>query len=102
MSDKPFNYEPGDEVLSAYLDGELSADDRAAVEARLATDPAAQQLLHELRSVSQSVQALPTESLGRDLSEEVIRRARVMRGSPDPAPSPDRRSPSAPSSEIPS
>jgi anti-sigma factor RsiW len=76
MSDKPSNHAPGDELLSAYLDGELSADERAAVEARLATDPAAQQLLHELRSVSQSVQALPTESLGRDLSEEIVRRAR--------------------------
>src|SRR2546423_548069 len=75
MSDKPFNYELDDELLSAYLDGELSTDERAAVEARLATDPAAQQLLHELRSVSQSVQALPTESVGRDVSDEVIRRA---------------------------
>src|SRR6185436_8839543 len=75
MSDKPSNYELDDELLSAYLDGELSADERAAVEARLATDPAAQQLLHELRSVSQSVQALPTETLGRDLSQEIIRRA---------------------------
>jgi Putative zinc-finger len=117
MSDKPANYEFNDELLSAYLDGELSADERAAVEARLATDPAAQQLLHELRSVSQSVQALPTESLGRDLSDDIIRRARVERGStdmvvggspgsvvhgsPDPAPSRDRRSPSTPSSEIP-
>ena len=88
MSDKPSNHELDDELLSAYLDGELSADERAAVEARLATDPAAQQLLHELRSVSQSVQALPTESLGRDLSEEIIRRAReakpelVVRASP--------------------
>src|SRR4051812_46114158 len=76
MSDKPSNHELDDELLSAYLDGELSASERAAVEARLATDPPAQQLLHELRSVSQSVQALPTESLGRDLSEEIIRRAR--------------------------
>ena len=82
MSDKPSNYELDDELLSAYLDGELSADERAAVEARLATDPAAQQLLHELRSVSQSVQALPTESLGRDLSEEIIRRAREATPAP--------------------
>ena len=82
MSDKPSNYELDDELLSAYLDGELSADERAAVEARLATDPAAQQLLHELRSVSQSVQALPTESLGRDLSEEIIRRAREAAPTP--------------------
>src|SRR5215216_6789547 len=100
MSEKPFNDELNDELLSAYLDGELSADERAAVEARLATDPAAQQLLHELRSVSQSVQALPTEPLGRGLSEEIMRRSRdamperVVRGSPDAAPAPDRRSPS--------
>src|SRR3954471_16653339 len=99
MSDKPINYELDDELLSAYLAGELSADQRAAVEARLSTDAAAQQLLHELRSVSQSVQALPTESLGRDMSEEIIRRAReakpelVVRGSPDLAQASDRRSP---------
>jgi hypothetical protein len=76
MSDRDRQFDLNDELLSAYLDGELSADERAAVEARLATDPAAQQMLHELRSVSQSVQALPTQSLGRDLSEEVLRRAR--------------------------
>src|SRR5882757_5212880 len=87
MSDKPFNYELDDELLSAYLDGELSADERAAVEARLATDAAAQQLLHELRSVSQSVQALPTESVGRDVSEEIIRRAHESAPRPGTAPS---------------
>jgi hypothetical protein len=104
MSDQPSNFE-FDQMLSAYIDGELSEGERAAVEARLATDPAAQQLLHELRSVSQSVQALPTESLPRDLSEEIIRRARnanpelamheslAVRGPRDPAPTPDRRSP---------
>src|SRR5262245_2005648 len=100
MTDKPSNFELDDELLSAYLDGELTAAARAAVEGRLATDPAAQQLLHELRSVSQSVQALPTESLGRDLSDDILRRVRVVRGSPDPAPSPDRRSPSVPSSDT--
>lgn len=77
MSNKPSNHELDDELLSAYIDGELSADQRTAVEARLVTDPAARQLLHELRSVSQSVQALPTESLGRDLSEEILRSARA-------------------------
>jgi anti-sigma factor RsiW len=82
MTEKPSNYELDDELLSAYLYGELSADERAAVEARLATDPAAQQLLHELRSVSQSVQAMPTESLGRDLSEDIIRRARETASTP--------------------
>src|SRR6478609_3128068 len=86
MTDKPSHHELDDELLSAYMDGELSADERAAVEARLTTDQAAQQLLHELRSVSQSVQAMPTESLGRDLSEEIVRRAR------ETAPTPSRSS----------
>jgi anti-sigma factor RsiW len=118
MSDKPSNFEL-DELLSAYLDGELSEGERAEVEARLAIDPAAQQMLHELQSASQSVQALPTESLGRDMSEEIMRRAReakpelvresqvvrgstgVVRGSPDPAPAPDRTSPASTGSTIP-
>ena len=77
MSDQPSQHELDDELLSAYLDGELTDSERAAVEARLATDPAAQQLLHELRSVSQSVQAIPTAGLGRDLSDEILRRARA-------------------------
>jgi hypothetical protein len=95
MSDNPSNYELDDELLSAYLDGELRADERAAVEARLASDPVAQQLLHELRSVSESVQALPTETLGRNLSNDVIRRAQESaptreralsrKGAPEPA-----------------
>jgi anti-sigma factor RsiW len=55
MTDHNRKYDLDDELLSAYIDNELSAEERAAVEARLASDPAAQQLLHELRSVSQSV-----------------------------------------------
>jgi anti-sigma factor RsiW len=74
MSDQSFNFELDDELLSAYLDDELSADDRAAVEARLADDPAARELLHQLRAVSQSVQGLPEETLGRDLREPVLHR----------------------------
>jgi hypothetical protein len=92
MTDHNRKYDLDDELLSAYIDNELSAEERAAVEARLASDPAAQQLLHELRSVSQSVEAMPTEKLSRDLSDSVIS---AVRGSPDPAPASDRRSPSA-------
>ena len=75
MSDREQNYELDDERLSAYLDDELSAEERAAIEARLAADPAAKRLLHELQSVSQAVQALPQEAVGRDLSGSVVRRA---------------------------
>jgi hypothetical protein len=114
MTDHNRQYDLDDELLSAYIDNELSPEEHAAVEARLASDPAAQQLLHELRSVSQSVEAVPTEKLGRDLSDSVISIVRgaapagvvrgattgVVRGSPDPAPSPDRRSPSATKNET--
>jgi hypothetical protein len=95
MTDKYSQFELDDELLSAYIDGELTADERAAVEARLATDPAAQQLLHELRSVAQDVQSLPTERVGRDLSDEILRRvapkkaaAAPVEPSPSPGPMP--------------
>jgi hypothetical protein len=74
MSEQEFQPELDDELLSAYLDDELTAEERAAVEARLANDPEAQHLLHQLRSVSQSVQMLPLEGVGRDLSGEISRR----------------------------
>ena len=79
MSEPEFQHELDDELLSAYLDGELTVDERAAVEARLASDPAARQLLHQLRSVSQSVQALPLEPVGRDLREQILRRAEALK-----------------------
>jgi anti-sigma factor RsiW len=79
MSDHDSHYELDDELLSAYLDGELSADERAAVEARLAADPAAQRLLHELRAVSQDVQSLPLEKVGRDLADDILRRAQAAK-----------------------
>jgi anti-sigma factor RsiW len=64
-----------DELLSAYLDYELAPVDRARVEARLATDPAARQLLEQLRSVSQAMKSMPTERLGADIRDTVLRRA---------------------------
>src|SRR3954469_3252026 len=72
MSDTGEKRELDDELISAYLDDELSGEDRAVVERRLAADPAAQRLLHELRMVSQSVQGMPQENLGRDLSATIV------------------------------
>jgi anti-sigma factor RsiW len=79
MSQPEIQHEPDDELLSAYLDGELTADERAAVEARLASDPDSQQLLHKLRSVSQAVQRLPLETVGRDLSQQILHRAGALK-----------------------
>ena len=60
-----------DELLSAYVDDELSAAERAQVEARLRDDPQARQLVEELRSLSSAIRALPRETLGRDLRASI-------------------------------
>jgi hypothetical protein len=68
-----------DELLSAYLDDELSPQERARVESRLATDPASRQTLEQLRNVSQAVRELPREVVGRELRESVLRRAEAAK-----------------------
>ena len=64
---------PQNELLSAYLDGELTAAEQAEMERLLAANPAARQLLDELRALSATLQALPQEKLGEDLSRQVLR-----------------------------
>ena len=49
-----------EEWLSAYLDDELTAEQRQVVEKRLAIDPAAQAMLEDLRRVRTMVAKLPT------------------------------------------
>lgn len=60
-----------DELLSAYVDGELTVEERALVEERLRTDPRAAQLVEELRSLSSAIKSLPRETLGRDLRASI-------------------------------
>ena len=66
---------PENELLSAYLDGELTAEEQAEVERLLARSPAARQLLDELRALSSTLQNLPQYKLAEDLSERVLRTA---------------------------
>jgi hypothetical protein len=73
-----------DELLSAYVDGELSAEEWAAVEARLRDDPRARKLVEELRAVSATLRALPRDKLGADLREAVLQQAQIHR---EPMPS---------------
>ncbi len=75
MSNFSSRHELNDELLSADLDDELSPEERAAVEARLADDAAGREMLHQLRAVSQAVQCLPQEIVGHDLGDAVLRRA---------------------------
>ncbi len=64
-----------DELLSAYVDGELTDQELAEVEQRLANDPQAQQLVDEIRALSQQVQSLPRQSISEDLRATIMRRA---------------------------
>jgi hypothetical protein len=66
---------PQNELLSAYLDGELTAAEQAETERLLAADPAARQLLDDLRALSAALQSLPQQKLGEDLSAHVLRAA---------------------------
>lgn len=83
---------PQYELLSAYLDGELAAPERAKVERLLASDPAARQLLDDLRALSNTLQSLPSERLKENLSEAVLQKAEreMLTG---PPPKDDRPSP---------
>ncbi|MCO6043994.1 hypothetical protein NG895_08745 [Aeoliella sp. ICT_H6.2] len=72
MSQTPF--QPDDELLSAYIDGELSADELRAVEEWIATDPAAQALVEELRNVSNTVQSLPRTAVPAEWTAQLAQR----------------------------
>jgi hypothetical protein len=87
---------PEYELLSAYLDGELPTEERARVEQLLAGNPAARQLLDEMRALSSTLQSLPVQKLDEDLSQRVLRMAerRMLSGTPPAAqPEPSDESP---------
>ncbi len=78
---------PENELFSAYIDGELTADEQAQVEQILNDNPEAQQLVDELRSLSTSLQSLPAYKLDEDLAARVLRQAeQEMLGQPAAAP----------------
>jgi negative regulator of sigma E activity len=67
--------ESNDILISAYLDGELSADERAKVDALLADSADAQQTLEELKAIRASLQNLPRYRLGPNFAQSVLDRA---------------------------
>lgn len=75
MTDNTHQSEFDDELLSAYLDDELSPAERARVDERLAADPAARALMEQMRAVSLAVRRLPVEKLDVDLRESILARA---------------------------
>ena len=66
---------PENELYSAYLDGELTAEEQAEMEELLNNSSAARQLLDELRALSATLQSLPVVELNEDLSGRVLRAA---------------------------
>lgn len=66
MSEKFVHFD-ADELLSAYLDGEVTETERASVEARLRVDPAARTLLQELGTLSGALKSLPRDPAPVDL-----------------------------------
>ena len=81
------NNVPDNELLSAYLDGEVTAEQQAEVERLLAENPAARQLLDELRALSSTLQEMPRYAVPEDLSQQVLRRAerKILTEAPPPA-----------------
>lgn len=66
-----------DERISAYLDGELPAGERAEVEELLKTSSSHQQVLAELTSLRESFQSLPHYTLGNDFAARVTSAAQL-------------------------
>jgi hypothetical protein len=70
------NDEPlADELVSAYLDGEVTAAEQAQVEERMAVNPEFRQLVEELRGLRTNFEVLPQHRLPADFAERVLRRA---------------------------
>jgi len=59
------------ELLSAYLDGEVTAAERRQVEGWLATDPKTQKLYRRLLSLRQGLQTLPINSPSQTVDQLV-------------------------------
>jgi hypothetical protein len=64
-----------DELLSAYLDGELSEAERVRVDQLLAERPDYRQVLEELKEIRGAVKSLPKYALDETFAARVLRRA---------------------------
>ncbi len=67
--------DPWDELLSAYVDGEVSEAERVLVEQRLETDPAARESLRELKEISNLLRTLPRDPAPPELRPATLKLA---------------------------
>jgi len=64
-----------DELISAYLDGELSAEERAEVENTLIESEECRKLFGQLKSIQADLKSLPNHRLDDDFYQRVLRQA---------------------------
>lgn len=69
------NHPTDDELISAYLDGELSGEELLRAERMLEERPECRQLVEELRAIGGGLRDLPRYSLDDDFADRVLRRA---------------------------
>lgn len=64
-----------EELISAYIDGELTSDEQVRVEQALLEDPHSQQLLEDLQALHDRLQAIPRSEPSQDYTQQILRRA---------------------------
>lgn len=74
-----------DELLSAYIDGELVGEELTLVEGRLNDDHHLRSVVEDLRSVSRQVQMLPQLTAGEDFTSRVVQAAIAAKAASQPA-----------------
>ena len=66
-------------LVSAYLDGEVTPEERREVETRLRQDPDLQQLCEELAQVRRLLQNLPPREMPQELESRILQAVRGQR-----------------------
>jgi hypothetical protein len=69
---------PENDLFSAYLDGELAAEEQVRVERLVAANPAARKLMDEFRALSTALRSLPERKLDQDLTQLVLLQAEAQ------------------------
>ena len=72
MAERIPNPNLDDELLSGYIDGELTDEERAQVEQRLENDSSARAMVDDLRALSGKLKSLPRQRLDEDLRTAVL------------------------------
>lgn len=65
-----------DEILNAYLDGELSPEERVRVEGALRGDEALRERLHRIEAADRALGALPSATADAEFTSRVVAAAR--------------------------